>query len=79
MFRRRTIIKKRPVKKNCLFCKEKKGPDYKEVEVLKKFISEGGRILGKDMTGICAKHQRRLSKEIKRARDIALLPFVIGA
>lgn len=78
MFRRRTIIKKRPVKKNCLFCKDKKEPDYKEVETLKRFTSEGGRILGKDITGICAKHQRRLSKEIKRARDIALLPFVVG-
>jgi len=77
MYRRRTI-KKRPVPKNCPFCKENKKPDYKEFEFFKKFISERGKIFGKDVTGLCAKHQRRVTKEIKRARQLALLPFVAG-
>jgi len=78
MFRRTFIKKRRPVKKNCPFCKEKKEPDYKEVEILRKYISDRGRILGKDITGLCAKHQRRVTKEIKRARYLAMLPFVEG-
>ena len=75
---RRIIKKPRPVKKNCPFCKENRKPDYKEFEFLKKFTSERGKILGKDITGLCAKHQRKVTKEIKRARHLALLPFVTG-
>ncbi|HJK87285.1 MAG TPA: 30S ribosomal protein S18 [Candidatus Megaira endosymbiont of Hartmannula sinica] len=50
--------------------------DYKNYEVLKKFISEGGRILPSRITNVCAKRQRQLSKAIKRARIAGLLPFV---
>ncbi len=63
-------------KKVCKFCVEKlEGVDYKEVARLQKFITEKGKILPSRISGNCARHQRRLSKAIKFARVIALLPF----
>ena len=50
--------------------------DYKDVDLLKKFISERGKILPRRVTGTCAKHQRMLTRAIKRARQMALLPYV---
>ena len=68
--------KRVPRKKVCVFCQEKTEViDYKDVNKLKKFIAEGGKMLPRRMTGTCAKHQRELSKAIKRARVAALLPF----
>ncbi|KAB7707613.1 30S ribosomal protein S18 [Bacillus aerolatus] len=52
--------------------------DYKDVELLKKFISERGKILPRRVTGTSAKYQRRLTIAVKRARTVALLPFVSG-
>ncbi len=52
--------------------------DYKDVNLLKKYISDRGKILGRARPGICAKHQRQITKSIKRARIMALLPFVQG-
>ena len=66
---------KQNMKKVCLFCQEKSEIDYKDVAKLRKFISEGGKILPRRMTGTCAKHQRVLAVAIKRARVAALLPF----
>ena len=67
------MLKKR---KRCYFCsKGIKEVDYKDVDVLKKFITERGRILPRRITGACAYHQRQLTKAIKRARYMALLPF----
>ncbi len=64
-------------KKVCRFCVEKKeNIDYKEVELLSKFLSEKGKILSRRATGTCAKHQRRLALAIKRARFLSLLPYV---
>jgi small subunit ribosomal protein S18 len=60
----------------CFFCQNKTNPDYKEYEVLTKFMSDRGKILGRDKSGACAKHQRQLAKAIKHARHLALLPFV---
>ena len=69
-------FKKMPRKKVCAFCQEKIDEiDYKDVNRLKKFISEGGKILPRRMSGTCAAHQRLLSTAIKRARIAALLPF----
>ena len=69
-------FKKMPRKKVCAFCQEKiKEIDYKDVNRLKKFISEGGKILPRRMSGTCAAHQRLLATAIKRARIAALLPF----
>ncbi|HEV09616.1 MAG: 30S ribosomal protein S18 [Sulfurihydrogenibium sp.] len=64
-------------KKYCKFCAEKKEPNYKDVETLKEFISERGKIIPRRTSGTCAKHQRKLSVEIKKARQLALIPYVI--
>ena len=52
--------------------------DYKDVDLLKKFISERGKILPRRVTGTCAKYQRKLTIAIKRSRTMALLPYVSG-
>ncbi len=63
--------------KKCLFCEKKiKEIDYKD-EILKNFLSERGKIIKGEITGVCAKHQRKLARAIKRARNLALLPFEI--
>jgi small subunit ribosomal protein S18 len=72
-FKRR---KRRP--KVCTFCANKvEHVDYKNVEQLKKFLTERGKILPHRVTGNCAKHQRQLARAIKRARFMALLPFTV--
>jgi small subunit ribosomal protein S18 len=63
-------------KKVCKFCTQKLKIDYKDADVLRRFITERGKILPRRITGTCAKHQRALAVSIKRARIIALLPFV---
>lgn len=64
-------------KKVCAFCTEHvEVIDYKDVPRLKKYISERAKILPRRVTGTCAKHQRDLTTAIKRARQMALLPFV---
>lgn len=64
-------------KKECKFCVEKINViDYKDIPKLQKFITERGKIVSSRVSGTCAKHQRKLARAIKRARIIALLPFV---
>lgn len=64
-------------KKVCVFCQDKvEYIDYKDSAKLKKFISERGKILPRRISGTCAKHQRELQNAIKRARHMALLPYV---
>lgn len=70
-------VLKRSAKKSCPFCEENKDPDYKNYEELRKFMSERGKIMGSRQTGVCAKHQRMLAREIKRARQLALLPYLV--
>ena len=63
-------------RKVCQFCADKtKEIDYKDVDTLKKFVTERGKILPKRITGTCAMHQREVTKAIKRARIVALLPY----
>ncbi len=62
-------------KKVCAFCMDKVEPDYKEVTMLRRFITEKGKIIPRTKTGVCAKHGRALSSAIKRARYMALIPF----
>ncbi len=63
-------------KKVCKFCVEKiDGINYKDVRLLAQFVAESGKIVPRRLTGVCTPHQRRLSKAIKEARNIALLPF----
>lgn len=73
MYRRRRTP---PKPKFCAYCKEKKTPDYKEVEGLTQFLTDRGKIIGRNRNGLCAKHQRRLASEVKRARHLALIPYV---
>ena len=64
-------------KKVCVFCTEKNAViDYKDTNKLKKYITEKGKIVPRRMSGVCAKHQRELAVAIKRARYMALLPYV---
>ena len=64
-------------KRVCKFCVEKlKGIDYKDTNRLQKFITERGKIVPSRLSGLCATHQRRLARAIKRARHISLLPYM---
>lgn len=73
---KKTVKGRRPKKKVCSFCMDKvESIDYKDVSKLRKYISERGKILPRRISGNCAKHQRQLTIAIKRARNIALLPF----
>ena len=64
-------------KKVCAFCEDKnlKFIDYKDVNRLRKYVTEKGKIISSRQTGTCSRHQRELTTAIKRARNIALLPF----
>jgi small subunit ribosomal protein S18 len=65
-------------KKVCRFCADKTDLiDYKDVKLLQRFLSSYGKIESRKRTGTCMKHQRRLAVALKRARHIALLPFVV--
>lgn len=68
--------KRMPKKKVCQFCVEKaEYIDYKDTAKLRRYITEKGKILPRRMSGVCAKHQRPLAVAIKRARQMALLPY----
>jgi len=72
--KRRRVYHRRKV---CRFCADSKLEiDYKDTKTLKYFITERGKIIPRRISGTCAKHQRALTLAIKRARNIALLPFV---
>ena len=74
-------MKRRPIrrrKKVCVFCADTTSAiDYKDVNKLKRYVSERGKILPRRITGNCAKHQRALTVAIKRARHIALMPYTL--
>ncbi|MBE0408270.1 MAG: 30S ribosomal protein S18 [Anaerolineales bacterium] len=60
----------------CQFCTDKSTViDYKQIDILRRYISEDGKIRPRRQTGACAKHQRNLARAIKRARHLALLPY----
>ena len=63
-------------KKVCVFCGKDNVIDYKDTNKLKRYVSERGKILPKRITGTCAMHQRAVTTAIKRARIVALLPYV---
>ncbi len=73
-------IRRRPIrrrKKVCIFCADKNAViDYKDVNRMRKFVSERGKILPRRVTGNCAKHQRAMTLAIKRARHVALMPYI---
>ena len=74
--RRRGGMRRR--KKVCVFCGEENAViDYKDVNKLRKYVSERGKILPRRITGTCAKHQRALTVAVKRARHVALMPYTV--
>ncbi|MCH4039320.1 MAG: 30S ribosomal protein S18 [Eubacteriales bacterium] len=73
-YRRKGGFRRR--KKVCVFCGKDNEISYKDVNKLKRYISERGKILPRRITGNCAKHQRELTTAIKRARHLAILPYV---
>lgn len=63
----------------CAYCVAKKEPDYKEIAGIEQFTTDRGKILARSKTGVCRGHQRLLMIAVKRARHLALLPFVPAA
>ena len=85
MARERTQQRKRPQgaagaavkRRNCFFCKDKIAEiDYKNVNQLRRYISEKGKIRSRRITGACRRHQVQVAQAVKRAREMALLPYV---
>ncbi len=72
-----TIVARKATKKVCIFCSNKDEPKYWDANSLRRHTSDRGRINPRARTGLCAKHQRRLSRQIKYARHLALMPFKI--
>lgn len=69
---------RKPRKKVCALCVEnQEGLDYKDIEKVKKYVSDKGKILPRRVTGTCAKHQRKVVEAISRARHIALIPYSV--
>ena len=72
--------KKRPAKmtRNCAFCYNNKNEiNYKDTELLRHYLSSFGKIVSRKRSGVCMWHQRKLAKAIKRARFMALLPYIV--
>jgi small subunit ribosomal protein S18 len=63
------------IDRDCIYCEKGEDPHYKDYRALRKFMSDRARIYGKMRTGLCTKHQRRMTVAIKRARHLGLLPF----
>lgn len=80
MRRKKNIINKKKtvslVKKYCGFCKKKLDIDYKNVDLLMRFVSFKKKIVSRRSSGNCAKHQRKIAQEIKRARFLSLIPYL---
>ena len=75
----KTILRK-PKKKVCVFCKEKiSRVDYKDTNLLRKYISDRGKIRARRVTGNCTQHQREVASAVKNAREMALLPYTSTA
>lgn len=64
------------VNKECVFCKNTLDIDYKNIELLSRYVSSRGKILSRRISGNCAKHQRKVAREVKRARFLNLIPYV---
>jgi small subunit ribosomal protein S18 len=62
--------------KNCTFCKNDLDLDYKNIELLSRYVNSRGRMVSRRVSGNCAKHQRKVACEVKRARFLNLLPYV---
>ncbi len=74
--KRKAVRKPRPMSTGgCFYCLKKLSPDYLNPQDIGRYVSDRARIVGSDISGLCAKHQRRVSLNVKRARHLGLLPF----
>jgi small subunit ribosomal protein S18 len=77
--RRRPPLNAQPRRRNCQFCRDKiEEVDYKNIGLLRRFVSEKGKIRSRRITGACRRHQVQVGRAVKRAREMALLPYVSG-
>lgn len=74
----RKNLKNNNVPKKCYFCSEKKTPSFEDTAVLNRFLTDRAKIVARSRSGLCAKHQKRVTLSIKHARHLALLPFVVA-
>jgi small subunit ribosomal protein S18 len=74
---RKSRVKRKKIP-NCYFCESSSVPNYKDTLVLRRFITERGKIIPASRSGVCSKHQRALSIEIKKSRFMALIPYTEG-
>ena len=73
---KRAELKRIPKPRACIFCKEKgQHIDYKDTGMLRKYISDRGKIRARRVTGCCTQHQREIATAVKNAREMALLPY----
>lgn len=78
MAKKKKIMRRKiTVPKECYFCKEKKMPSYTDASTLGRFVTERGKIVGRVRNGLCAMHQKALTSEVKYARHLALMSFVV--
>ena len=75
---RQRLIRNLVKARHCPLCAADAFVDFKDIPLLKRYSSERGKILGRARTGVCARHQRQVTKAVKRARFMAMLPFVQG-
>ena len=75
------MIKQKPkiigFKKSCVFCKKEFDINYKNIDLTSRYVSSKGKILSRRISGNCAKHQRKLAKEIKIARFLSIFPYIV--
>jgi len=72
---KKTVTKGVRFKKDCVFCKNDLEIDYKNIELVSRYVSSRGKIFSRRISGNCAKHQRKLTREIKRARFLNLISY----
>jgi len=68
---------KRRKRRPCIFCVEKVYLDYKNVDFLRRFITDRGKIMSRRSSGCCAKHQRVVARAVKKARELSLVPYTV--
>lgn len=73
------VVVRKTRKKVCAFCQETPNIDYKDTTLLRKFISDRGKIRARRVTGNCSQHQRDVAVAVKNAREMALLPYTSTA
>lgn len=75
--KRRVRKPQKTVSRKCFFHEKNIEPSFSDPETLSKFLTERGKIIPKVRSGLCAKHQKKMTKAVKQARHLALLPFVV--